>query len=300
MAVYRIHIRPRGGANNPAISFQYCLEHNVLGMGWAVPGPVHLTWNQYVAAATNHYGPGGFQGPCYMHDNIQVNDLIWTRDTMGCYYLGRVVGPWEYLATAEARQADIVNICHCELDDDPVAADDVPGRVVASFRAPRTIQAIRSETVAIYSQLLWNDISGNQQYAVNLQGMDIYDLLDDQETENAVAIYLQMHGWLYLPASRQPDTMGYEYILINREEPFERAVVQVKTGNTTQLNRDDFADFTETVFLFQSYGNYVGAQYPHVECIDPEDLREFLFNNRDILPQSIRRWVDYLDPPPAP
>ena len=299
MAVYRIHIRPSGGANNPAISFQYCLDYNVLGMGWAVPGPVHLTWNQYVAAATNHYGPGGFQGPCYMHDNIQVNDLIWTRDTMGHYYLGRVTGPWEYLVTPAALQADIVNICHCELDDDPVAADDVPGKVVASFRAPRTIQAIRSDTVAIYSQLLWNDIAGNQQYAVNLQGMDIYDLLDDQETENAVAIYLQMRGWLYLPAARQPDTMGYEYILIHRQT-FDRAVVQVKTGNTTQLNRDDFAGFGERVFLFQSYGNYVGAQYLHVECIDPEDLQEFLFDNRNILPQSIRRWVDYLDPPPVP
>ena len=70
-----------------------------------------------------------------MHDNIQVNDLIWTRDTMGHYYLGRVTGPWEYLATPEALQADIVNISfsHCELDDDPVAADDVPGKVVCEL-----------------------------------------------------------------------------------------------------------------------------------------------------------------------
>ena len=299
MTVFRIHTRPRGGDNDPKKSFKYCLKEGVLGMGWGVAGGPHLSWDEYVAAAANQYGPSGFPNPCYMHRNVQENDLIWTRDTMGRYYLGRVTSPWEYLATPEALQADIVNICHCELVS--VDADKVPGRVVASFRPRRTIQAIWSWMVDIYSQLLWNEISGNHQYALQFpENPDIYTFLDDLETENAVAIYLQMCGWLYLPASRQPDTMGYEYILINREEPFEKAVVQVKTGDTTQLNRDDFSGFEERVFLFQSYGNYAGAQHPHVECIEPEDLREFLFDNRDILPQSIRRWVDYPEPPPVP
>ena len=298
MTVFRIHIRPSGGANDQEMSFEYCLNHGVLGMGWAVTGQVHLTWDEYASAAEKQYGSKGFQSPCYMHREVKENDLIWTRDTMGRYYLGRVTSPWEYLATPEALQADIVNICHCEIF--PVDADAVPGQVVASFRAPRTIQAIRSDTVDIYSQLLWNEISAIQQYVANHQGItDIYALLDDRETEDAVAIYLQMHGWLYLPASRQPDTMGYEYILIHRQT-FENAVVQVKTGNTTQLDRDDFAGFEERVFLFQSYGNYTGLEHAHVECIDPDVLRTFLFNNRDILPQSIKRWVDYLPPPPIP
>lgn len=301
MTVYRIHIRPSGGANDPELSFQYCWDHGVLGMGWSVEetGKFRLTWDEYAAAAANQYGPSGFQNPCYMHNNVEENDLIWTRDTMGCYYLGRVVGPWEYLAPPEALQADIVNICHCELE--AVPADAVPGKVVASFRAGRTIQAIRNPPMmTTYSQLRWNEISGTQQYAVNPQGIaDIYALLDDQETENAVAIYLQMRGWLYIPGSRRPYTMGYEYILIHRQT-FERAVVQVKTGDTTQLNRDDYAGFEERVFLFQSYGNYNGAMYNHVECIDPDELQEFLFNNRNILPQSIRLWVDFLEPPPIP
>ena len=291
MAVYRIHIRPRGGANDQEMSFQYCLAQGVLGMGWAVAGGPHLTWDEYIAAAEQIPEYKNVLSVRYLHREVKKNELIWTRDTKGCYYLGRVTDPWEYLATPEAREADIVNICHCELV--PVGADAVPGKVVASFRPGRTIQAIGNGMVDIYSQLLWNEISGNQQYDPQFPANpDIYTFLDDIETENAVAIYMQMNGWLYLPASRQPDMMGYEYILIHRNT-FEKAVVQVKTGNTW-LNRDDFAGFAETVFLFQSYGNYVGAQYPHVECIDPEDLREFLFNNRDILPQSIRRWVNYV------
>ena len=298
MAVYRIHIRPSGGANNQEMSFEYCLNHGVLGMGWAVAGVAQLDWDDYIAAAEQTYEYKELQPVRYLHREVEENDLIWTRDTAGNYYLGRVVSPWEYLATAEALQADIVNICHCELF--PVDADAVPGRVVASFRAPSTIQAIDSQTVAINSQFRWNRISGYQQYAANHQGItDIYALLDDRETEDAVAIYLQMQEWLYVPQSRRPYTMGYEYILIHRQT-FERAVVQVKTGNTTQLDRDDFSGFRERVFLFQSYGNYTGSQHAHVECIDPDVLRGFLFNNRNILPQSIEFWVDYLPPPPAP
>ncbi len=301
MTVYRIHIRPRGGANDQELSFQYCWDHHVLGMGWAVDqaGIAQLAWDDYIAAAEQEYEYRELQNVRYMHNNVEENDLIWTRDTMGRYYLGRVVNPWEYLATPEALQADIVNICHCELV--AVPADAVPGKVVASFRPPRTIQAIRNPPwMTTYSQLLWNRITGAQQYAVNHQGIaDIYALLDDLETENAVAIYLQMLGWLYIPGSRRPYTMGYEYILIHRQT-FERAVVQVKTGDTTQLNRDDYADFEERVFLFQSYGNYNGAMYNHVECIDPDELQEFLFNNRNILPQSINLWVDFLEPPPIP
>ena len=300
MTVFRIHIRPKIGANKQRKAFEYCLNHGVLGMGWSVEetGKSRLSWDEYIVDAERKYGYKDVQNIRYLHREVKENDLIWTRDTDGSYYLGRVVSPWEYRATEEALQADIVNICCCELVSVDLA-DAVPGKVVASFRAPRTIQAIDSQTVAIYSQLLWNEISGNQQYAANHQGIeDIYALLDDREIEDAVAIYLQMRGWLYVPQSRRPYTMRYEYILIHRQT-FERAVVQVKTGNTPQLDRDDFSGFEERVFLFQSYGEYTGSQHAHVECIDPDDLRIFLFNNRDILPQSIRRWVDYLPSPPA-
>ena len=299
MTVFRIHIRPSGGANNQEMSFEYCLRHNVLGMGWSVEetGKSRLSWDEYIAAASVKKGYDNVLSVRYLHREVKENDLIWTRDTMGRYYLGRVTSPWEYLANKESLQADIVNFCRCKIF--PVDIDDVPGKVVACFRPSRTIQAIWSETVDIYSQLLWNDISDTDQYSPQSPATaDIYTFLDDLETENAVAIYLQqMRGWIYLPKSRKADTMGYEYILINRET-FERAVVQVKTGKTS-LNRDDWSNFPAKVFLFQSNNNYTGLMYNHVECIDPDELREFLFSNRKLLPQSIKRWVDYLSPPPT-
>ena len=140
-----------------------------------------------------------------MHREVKENDLIWTRDTMGRYYLGRVTSPWEYLANKESLQADIVNFCRCKIF--PVDIDDVPGKVVACFRPSRTIQAIWSETVDIYSQLLWNDISDTDQYSPQSPATaDIYTFLDDLETENAVAIYSCskcVDGYIYQNRAKQ-------------------------------------------------------------------------------------------------
>ena len=266
-------------------------------MGWAVEetGKSCLSWDEYIAAAENKFGHRDVSSVRYLKREVKVNDLIWTRDRDGRYYLGRVICPWEYLANEESLQADIVNFCRCELFC--LDVDAVPGKVIACFRPGKTFQPIRDQTVALYSQLLWNRRSNTDHYALESQAItDIYAFLDDQATEDAVAIYLQMRGWLLVPESRQVDTMGYEYVLINRET-LERAVVQVKSGNTL-LNRDcySWSDFgKEKVFLFQSYGKYTGSDHKKVECIDPKELRSFIFSNRELLPQSIKHWVDFVE-----
>jgi hypothetical protein len=60
-----------------------------------------------------------------------------------------------------------------------------------------------------------------------------------------VFIYLQCQGWIVVPNSRMADTMRYEFIAIHRETQ-ERALVQVKTGNTA-LDTDTWSRFPEKV-----------------------------------------------------
>ncbi len=264
-------------------------------MGWSVEekGYQSLAWEEYIEAAEAHYGFDDVANVRYLKREVRANDLIWTRDTRGLYYLGRVTQPWEYLADEDSLNADIVNFCRCKIV--PLRVDEVPGKVVACFRPPKTIQAIRDDTVNIYSRLLWNRHSATDRYSLDSQTItDLYAFLDDQATEDAVAVYLQMRGWLLLPKSRRRDTMGYEYILLNRDS-LQRAVVQVKTGHSP-LNQNTFTGFGEKVFLFQSYGNYTGSKRRDVECIDPDDLQRFLVGNRDLLPLSIKHWVDFVAP----
>ena len=56
MAVYRIHIRPGGGLANPEYSFAYCLDEQVLGVGWQTYSDKFIsTWAEYEAEAVKHH-----------------------------------------------------------------------------------------------------------------------------------------------------------------------------------------------------------------------------------------------------
>ena len=297
MNVYRIHIRPYGNNANPKDSFDYCKRHLVLGMGWAVdPKKSTLTWDEYIREAEALHGYSNVAIIRYMNENVQKNDLVWTRDEVGIYHLAKVTKPWKYLSNNESRAADIVNFFTCEKIL-RVEIDDVPGKVVACFRPSRTIQAIRDDTVAAYSKLLWNLHSSSQPYSLEeLKTADIFTFLDDKSTEDAVAIFLQAKGWLLVPGSRKVDTMSYEYILIHRETK-ERAVVQVKTGSTL-LDRDKWSAFASRsnarAILFQPYCKYEGSEHRNVECIRPDELCDFMDQHTDMLPKSIAHWCDFV------
>jgi hypothetical protein len=298
--VFRLHIRPGGGRADPALSFAHCLAENVLGLGWAVGLPPETlpTWDEYEALAKIEYaGENGEEADLgrvrFLHSRVHARDLIWTRDTRGKYYLAKVESPWEYHETSASRDADIVNFGRCRILAVP-EPDDVPGKVVACFRAQRTIQSIVDPTSVAYSQLLWNRLLSRSDYVVAANGaQSIYSYLDSETTEDVIFIYLQLQGWVVIPNSRKADTMGFEYVLINRETR-ERAVAQVKTGNAV-LNRETWRDFGQRVFLFQANGLYMGAETAGVMSISPSEIQAFMRTERDMMPRVVRRWLDYID-----
>lgn len=295
MRLFRIHIRPSGGKGDPAASFAYCLREGVLGLGWQVrlPAGTAASWELYERQATEKFGHKDLSRVRFLHNHVRSNDLIWTRDTRGAYYLARVVSPWEYLDTPKGRDADITNVVRCRILPVP-QADDVPGSVVSSFRARRTIQSMRNPSAVSYSRVLWNQLAGSEDYPPeDAPSHDLFAYLDAEATEDIVFLYLQTRGWLVVPHSRKADTMGYEFMAIHRGS-FERAVVQVKTGGVP-LDRGDWSGFAEKVFLFQSGGVYRGPEVPNVVCLEPGELRAFVRENRRIVPRAVERWLRHLD-----
>lgn len=75
-------------------------------------------------------------------------------------------------------------------------------------------------------------------------------MLDDEETEDLVFLYLQSRGWYVVPHSRKGDTMTFEYLCVN---PLNGQVAgtQIKTGNVAP-NKDEYTQFGHKVFLFQA------------------------------------------------
>lgn len=289
MYLFRIHIRPQGGSADIATTFGYCLNNGLLGVGWKTNSQRNTTnWDEYFNEASQVHD--NLQQCKYIKKWVSEGDLVWTRDAAGQYYLARVKSGWEYWASLDAidMDIDIANIFRCEIR--PVAIDAVPGKVVACFRATRTMQEIADPKAREYSKYLWNTLSSEQVYEIDKAGYaDVFMMLDDEETEDLVFLYLQSLGWHVLPNSRKADTMSFEYLAINPETG-ERALSQVKTGDVF-LNRNDYARYQQKVFLFQSNGRYIGEEAENIVCISKNELLSFLNKSLTWLPESFQNKV---------
>ena len=81
--VFRLHIRPKGGDADAALSFAHCLAENLLGLGWAVglPPQTRPTWDEYEALAKVEYaGKNGEAADLgrvrFLHSKVGTGDLI--------------------------------------------------------------------------------------------------------------------------------------------------------------------------------------------------------------------------------
>lgn len=286
MNVFRIHLRPKGGTASKEATFNYCLKNQVLGVGWRTKSNNNSKdWNNY------------FEEASQIHDNLNIckyikkwvdkGDLVWTRDAFGQYYLAMVISGWEYWVGPEAKKMDIdiANIFRVKFKK--VDIDAVAGKIIASFRARRTIQKISCGKAREYSKYLWNLLADEMAFSIDrAKFSDIFMLLDDEETEDLIFLYLQSKGWYVVPNSRKGDTMSFEYLMVNPETE-EKAVSQVKTGNTI-IDKNRYADYPQKVFLFQSNDLYTGLGSQRIVTISPTELLDFFSDSLSWLPKSFQ------------
>jgi len=287
MHVFRIHIRPQGGLAVPELSFSYCLKTMLLGVGWQIPKEPDelIDWNTYEQRAVEKY-EGNISVVRYIKKWVSKSDLVWTRDTKGQYYIGQVLSPWEYFDNAEARDADIVNIFRVKFKK-VGAIDEVPGKIIACFRASRTIQEIANDAAIIYTKKLWNQLSGKTDYEISRID-SIWNLLSDEQVEDLLFLFLQANDWYVVPNSRKKDTMAYEFYLINKSN-FNRGIVQAKTGDSS-INLDDYKDNKEIIFLFQPNNCFSGDVRKNMHIVKKEDIETFMGENMKIIPENILKW----------
>jgi len=265
--IFRIHINPKGGEADMEITFEYCKKNNILGFGWRVDyNKLRYTknWDEYerLAKEINHDKDKGWKNATDAIRKIKPGDLIWTRDPNANYYLCRALSKWRYEVKEEAnkKNIDIGNIFDCEFE---LVRDisSVPGKVIASFRAGSTLQSIKDENVCEYSKYLWNKLTNSETYKIDYKKInDIFTFLDDIDTENLVAMYLQKEkGLIVIPKTWPKYMKKFEGFLVNPENG-EFCAVQVKTGRTP-INVEDYeTDFKDKkidkIYLFQSNEKY--------------------------------------------
>lgn len=280
-----------GGTDDMFATFRYCLDNGILGVGWRVDGLANTDiWEVYEQVALPAHGSRKeLQQPRYIYEKVEPGDLVWTRDPDGRYYLARVTAGWNYWTTPEGQEMniDIANVFRCDFCE--VALDAVPGRVVSSFAGPfKSIQRINDRRVRAYSQDLWNRCADQRVYEVEVAEFpDIFAMLDSEETEDLVFIYLQSKGWYVVPNTRRRNTLRFEFMLVHSKTG-EKALTQVKTGNVP-IDADCYDNDPQRIFLFQSNEYYEGQCPDNVECISRCELANFLRDQIHLLPELFRR-----------
>jgi hypothetical protein len=219
---------------------------------------------------------------------MEINDLCWTRDLDGIYYLGRVSSSWRYENDEPYRRADVVNVRDASWVTIGTA-DKVPGTFLRRFIRGPTVQCIKDPTTVTVSQLLYNRESGREVYKVSrMEDVDLYQLLSPQDLENLVAIYLQNEGYMVVPRTADDNTPKYEFALIHRDG--RRAALQVKSGNVN-LRSEDYAEVADKVdefFLFTSGGAYEGGPNTKIRLLDPKTVKAFASDYYHLMPDPIQ------------
>src|SRR5881628_1457716 len=141
--LWRVHLVTAG--QDPR---RFCVNGGIVGVGWPIEHDGSVDWATYetLAAATYDGESSGWRSVVTaLRTKMEHDDLCWSRDESGIYYLGRITGPWRYENDDEHRAADVVNVRPCTWVT-VGAADKVPGTVLRNFIRGQTVRRIPDST----------------------------------------------------------------------------------------------------------------------------------------------------------
>ncbi len=225
--------------------------------------------------------------------SADVNDLFWTRDMNGVYWICRVK---DIAKVYLNKTLDIGAIL-------PVEAYafglEVPGQIKASFNRPNggITEKLKNINIIEYSKFMFNKLSGKNYYALNLAiANNVIENLPDFELEELVISYLQIVKGYYLLSNsiaNKSTTVKIECQLISRDlNNVKKAVVQVKGPKASELNPLDFKEFEDKNYYIYLYGPNNGElkEMKNVIWITPKEIEEFYREYKAILPESITQF----------
>lgn len=297
--VYRIHIKT-DAIKDP---FEFCKEKNILGIGWGLDREslekfkIKNNFENYKKLVLDYYGDRGLKTALNCYYEIEENDLIWTRDRKdNIFYLCRVTGKWEYEHKNENIENDIFSYFPIEYVK-VGTVEEVPGKVINSFKARNTLQRITDNDIFEISKKIYNKKSGKKIYEVKeIKINDFFNFLLAEDLEEIVSLYLQLEkNYLIYTSTNKIDTAKYEFVMISRDGK-EKCYTQVKTGNN-KLVPENYINLTENsnkVYLFALNG-YEGEDINNVICLKKDEILKFLLNNKKILPNRIKYWMNEIE-----
>ena len=252
--VTRIHLNIKEAPNRRAL-IDYCLNSpkQCLAIGWSsvYDGKTNINnYEDFYSAIKEK--PERINHVLNVFRNTKPDDLFWTRDLNGDYWICRVLGKAEAYYSEEFKTGAII----------PVKAYkfgmQVPGEIKASFNRPRggTAQEIKDASIVEYSKYIYNKLSGSNYFEYNETKGDLLDNLPDFDLEELVICYLQIVKNYYVLSNsiaNKSTTIKMECELTSRnKESLQKAVVRLKAEKAKEstLWIISFTPTTATLFIY--------------------------------------------------
>ena len=142
VAVYRAPMRSRNNAFEPQPTIDRARRLGLCGFGQSV---IRSTEQERLDRRLARF------------TELNEGSFVWTRDTDGWFWLGRISGPYFYDADEAAAAVDLVHVRPCQWLSMPILEPDVPAAVVATFhRGGRNFQEIHHPSIGEQTQRIWN------------------------------------------------------------------------------------------------------------------------------------------------
>lgn len=295
--LWRINIKP--DSKDILKAQRFCINKNILAVGWEVE-KIPKSIEEYKKLSEKKFkNPDEWKELSHKSWATAINavygmeedDLCWTRDLEGNYYLGRIKGSWIYKNGGNYDDHDCHNIRKCEW----IKAgniDSVPGRVI-TLLARGTVSKVEEAGALIYSQYYYSRHSRHQYKIEKIEKnyMTFFTLIQWDSCEDIVGLYLQSKGYYILPSTCKSGTEKYEFLL-RHHKTGRMAAVQVKNSND-DLSIDEYSKFDGEVFLLTTQGKYIGKSCKNVKCLDQNVIYRFALDNRKIMPFKVQLWIDF-------
>lgn len=142
VAVYRAPMRSRNDAIEPQATIDRARRLGVCGFGRFVGRSAE---QERLARRVARFA------------ELNEGSFVWTRDTDGLFWLGRICGPYFYDTDEAAAAVDLVHVRPCQWLSMPMLEQHVPVAVVATFRrGGRNFQEIHHPSIAKDTQRIWD------------------------------------------------------------------------------------------------------------------------------------------------
>ncbi len=277
----------------------FCLnsEKQFIAIGWTKPfeiNPSIKTYQEYYEILKTAY-KGKRRNPAHnIFLNARTNDLFWTRDLDGMYWICRAKGLAQSMYIEDIGVGAVIPVEAYKYDI------EVPGQIKASFNRQRggTCEYIKDKIIQEFSKKAYNDMSGECFYELEKIDGCLLDNLPDFDLEELVISYIQLHENYYLVSNsiaNKSTTIKIECEFISRNKNlFKKAVVQVKGGKSKTVDAGEYTEFDKKGYTIYLYAPYISnkSSLKNMIEITRNDLLSFYEDYKSILPKSITKWED--------